>query len=92
MRKSKALSLVCSTWAALCLSLLFCLALQTTTFGQSDNAQISGFVKDPTGAAVPGASVVIKNEGSNYERTAKTNESGYYMITALPPGSYTVTS
>ena len=71
--------------------MLFCLALQTTTFGQSDNAQISGFIKDPTGAAVPGASVVIKNEVSNYERTAKTNDSGYYIITALPPGFYTVT-
>ena len=91
MQTSKALSRVCSIWVALCLSFLFCLVLQTTAFAQSDNAQISGFIKDPTGAAVPGASIVIKNEVSNYERTAKTNDTGYYIITALPPGSYTVT-
>ena len=91
MQTSKALSRVCSIWVALCLSFLFCLVLQTTAFAQSDNAQISGFIKDPTGAAVPGASIVIKNEVSNYERTAKTNDTGYYIITALPPGFYTVT-
>ena len=81
MQTSKALSRVCSLWVALCMSFLFCLVLQTTAFAQSDNAQISGFIKDPTGAAVPGASVVIKNEVSNYERTAKTNDTGYYIIT-----------
>jgi hypothetical protein len=60
-------------------------------FAQSDNAQISGFIKDPQGSVVPGATIVIKNEASNFERTAKTNDSGYYVISALPPGFYTVT-
>jgi len=73
------------------MSVMLCLILRATSLAQSDNAQISGFIKDPTGAAVPGASVVIKNEVSNYERTAKTNDTGYYIITALPPGFYTVT-
>ncbi len=77
---SSLFELACSVW--------FC---KRRRLAQSDNAQISGFIKDPTGAAVPGASVVIKNEVSNYERTAKTNDSGYYIITALPPGFYTVT-
>ena len=91
MQKREAKSQLSSKWAALCMSVMLCLVLRTTSLAQSDNAQISGFVKDPTGAAVPNASVVIKNEGSNYERSAKTNESGYYVISALPPGLYTVT-
>jgi len=91
MQKREATSQVSSKWVALFMSVMLCLVLRTTNLAQSDNAQISGFIKDPTGAAVPGASVVIKNEGSNYERTAKTNDSGYYIITALPPGFYTVT-
>ena len=91
MQKREAMSQVSSNWAALCMSVVLCLVLRTTLLAQSDSAQISGFIKDPTGAAVPGASVVIKNEVSGYERTAKTNDTGYYIITALPPGSYTVT-
>src|SRR6187397_3160120 len=91
MQKREAKSQVSSKWWALCMSVMLCLVLRATSFAQSDNAQISGFIKDPTGAAVPGASVVIKNEGSNYERTTKTNDTGYYTVTALPPGFYTVT-
>jgi Carboxypeptidase regulatory-like domain len=91
MQKREAKSQVSSKWLALCMSVMLCLILRATSLAQSDNAQISGFVKDPTGAAVPGAAVVIKNEGSNYERTTKTNDSGYYTVTALPPGFYTVT-
>jgi len=91
MQKREAKSQVSSKWWALCMSVMLCLVLRATSLAQSDNAQISGFIKDPTGAAVPGASVVIKNEVSNYERTAKTNDTGYYIITALPPGFYTVT-
>jgi Carboxypeptidase regulatory-like domain len=90
MQKREAMSQVSSKWAALSMGVMLCLVLRTISFAQSDNAQISGFVKDPSGAAVPGASVVIKNE-VNYERTAKTNDTGYYIITALPPGLYTVT-
>ena len=67
-----------STFAALC------------AFAQSDVASISGFVKDPSGAAVPGAKVVIKNEGVEFERTLTTNNEGYYYVAALPPGLYTV--
>lgn len=91
MQKREAMSQMSSKWATLCMSVMLCVALRATNLAQSDSAQISGFVKDPSGAAVPGASIVIKNEGSNYERTTKTNDSGYYIITALPPGFYTVT-
>ncbi len=91
MNSKKAKSLVSSVCAVVAACLTLCLTLPVQSLAQSDNAQISGFVKDPSGAAVPGASVVIKNEGSNYERTGKTNDSGYYIITALPPGFYTVT-
>src|SRR5688572_30708441 len=67
MRKSKDPSRVCSKWAALCLSVI-CLLLPVVILAQSDNAQISGFVKDPQGSSVPNASVTIKNESSNFDR------------------------
>ena len=37
-----------------------------------------GFVKDPSGAVVPNAKVVIKNESTAEGQTVTTNESGYY--------------
>ena len=58
--------------------------------GQSDSAQMSGYVRDSTGSGVPNAAVAIKNEGTGLERRAITNETGYYLVNALPPGFYTV--
>jgi predicted heme/steroid binding protein len=56
-------------------------------FAQSDLATISGFVKDPSGATVPGAKILVRNS-SGVERQATTNDSGYYAITNMPPGLY----
>ena len=63
-----------------------CLALSA----QSDLGSISGFVKDPSGATIPNAKVAVHNQ-SGLERQATTNESGYYTITNIPPGLYTLT-
>jgi hypothetical protein len=57
---------------------------------QSDLATISGFVKDQSGATVPGAKILVRNQ-SGVERQAATNDSGYYAITNMPPGLYTIT-
>src|SRR5215472_7180268 len=59
-------------------------------FAQSDLGSISGFVKDPSGSVVPGAQVVVKNEATGAERPTNTNESGYYTVTNIPAGLYTV--
>jgi predicted heme/steroid binding protein len=57
---------------------------------QSDLATISGFVKDQSGATVLGAKIVVRNK-SGVERQAASNDSGYYAITNVPPGLYTMT-
>ena len=68
------------------------LSLMTANmWAQSDNAQVTGFVKDPSGAAIVRAAVAAKNEATGVERHAATNESGYYVVTSLPPGLYTIT-
>ncbi len=59
---------------------------------QSDSGSIVGFVKDPSGAVVPQVKVVIRNEANGIERQASTNESGYYVVTSLQPGLYSVTT
>jgi hypothetical protein len=57
---------------------------------QSDAGSITGFVRDPSGATVPHAKVIIRNEGTREERTMISNESGYYVVASLEPGFYTV--
>ncbi len=76
--------------AALVSSLALWLALSVSGFAQSDTAQITGFVKDPSGSSVPNATVIVKNEGTGLERRANTNETGYYVVSSLAPGFYTV--
>jgi len=59
--------------------------------GQTIFGRISGTVIDSTGAVVPEASVVVTNNSTNATRTAVTDESGFYTVTNLPVGTYTVT-
>ena len=59
---------------------------------QSDLGSITGFVKDPSGAVVPRAAVTVRNESTGTERKTITNESGYYIVTNIPPGYYTVSA
>ncbi len=72
---------------SLCATLL--LVFAAVLMGQSDLGSISGFVKDPSGATVPSAKVTVRNQ-SGLERQATTNESGYYTVTNVPPGLYSI--
>src|SRR5439155_6000652 len=69
------------------LALFLCLSI--TGFAQSDNGSITGFVKDPSGASVPNATVTARNQ-SGLQRQAYTNEPGHYIITNIPPGIYSI--
>jgi hypothetical protein len=51
---------------------------------------ITGTVADDSGAAVPGATVSVKNEGTGLELTAVTDEGGNYTIRNVPGGTYTL--
>src|SRR3989442_4401375 len=61
-------------------------------FGQNFSAAISGFVRDTTGAVVPGTTVTAKHTETGLTRTAKSNEEGGYTMPSLPVGSYEVTA
>jgi hypothetical protein len=57
---------------------------------QSFRATLVGRVSDPGGAIVAGANVTIIQNGTNFTRTATTNDEGEYVVNELQPGSYTV--
>jgi hypothetical protein len=51
-------------------------------------AQISGIVKDASGAVVNGAAVTVTQTDTSLTRTAVTNEAGFYAFSNLPIGPY----
>ncbi len=58
---------------------------------QAQNAgSISGTVKDPTGAVVPGASVVATNEANKAQRRLTSDSSGFFNFASLPPAPYSL--
>jgi Carboxypeptidase regulatory-like domain/TonB dependent receptor len=62
-----------------------------TLYGQASyQAQVRGNVTDPTGAALPGATVTIIEVGTNVSQIAKTDRTGGYILRALRPSTYTV--
>src|SRR5947208_14534747 len=73
----------------LCVLSLLIMALAVAGMAQT-TASIKGTVTDPSGAAVSGAKVLVKNTARGIERTTQTNSSGDYEVAALPSGNYTV--
>ena len=69
---------------------LLLLILWTTTavIAQSTNATISGLVLDPAGRVIPNADIKILNESTGVLYSGKTNETGIYTVSILPPGQY----
>ena len=59
-------------------------------WAQSDTARLQGTVTDQNDAVVPGATVMVTNEGTARQVSVTTNELGYYTVAGLPPGQYHV--
>ena len=61
------------------------LVAQSTTDGA-----IGGTVYDTHGAVVANAKITVRNNGTNAEKATTTNDTGYFRVTSLQPGAYTV--
>jgi Carboxypeptidase regulatory-like domain/TonB-dependent Receptor Plug Domain len=60
--------------------------------GQELAATLTGRATDPSGAAIPGATVVVAQNGVNgVSRTVRTDAHGSYTVTNLAAGNYNVT-
>jgi hypothetical protein len=69
---------------------LFTLALTQRAPAQSDTSSLSGTVSDSSGAVLPNAKILVRNEATHTERTTQSNENGGYNITNLPAGNYSI--
>lgn len=57
---------------------------------QTNVGRISGTVKDSTDAVIPGANVTVTNQATGISRATTTDEDGFYLVTNLPLGDYSV--
>jgi hypothetical protein len=70
---------------------LLLLSFAVTAFGQTETGQITGTVKDKSGAVVPNAKVTLVAVETNTTRTAITTAAGLYTFPSLKPATYKVT-
>src|SRR5688572_10714680 len=54
-------------------------------------AVLQGRVLDPSGAAVPGASIAVRNSATRFTITTSSDHQGRYDVPAIPAGAYQVT-
>ena len=69
--------------------LVLLLFFSVCVFAQGEKGAISGTVTDASGAVINGATVSVSSDTGSVRSTA-TNETGFYSVTNLPPGTYKV--
>ncbi len=72
--------------------LAFLLGMAGALRAQTATGQITGSVKDITGAVVPGVKVTLTSQLTAMTREVTTTESGDYVFSLLPVGVYSVTA
>ena len=59
-------------------------------FCQVDVTSVSGVIKDPSGAAVPGATIEVANLATGSIYKASSSEKGEYTVPSIPAGTYRI--
>jgi hypothetical protein len=67
--------------------------ISPTAFAQAisvNGGAIQGTITDPSGAAVPTATILITGTDTGFKRQISTDKAGFYSVGPLNPGSYSV--
>ncbi len=78
-------------WSSLFGSLLLSLCLVPTAWAQQTLGSVSVTVVDPSGAAVPGATLTLTDVATNDARTGVTTEAGSHTFVNLNFGAHKLT-
>jgi hypothetical protein len=70
--------------------LLLVVAAPAPALAQGTTSRVTGNVLDASGAAVPGATVTLTNEGTRVSLTTESSSSGTYVFDSVQVGTYTV--
>ncbi len=69
---------------------LLLLGLPVMLAAQVDRATLTGVVRDPSNAVVPGAAVAITNSDTGVRRATTTSSDGAFLVVDLASGEYLV--
>ena len=69
---------------------LFATLSPFVVFAQSTTSTLTGSVTDSSGAVVGGAAITLSNAATGVNYNARTDDSGTYRVTQLPPGNYSM--
>lgn len=67
------------------------IASARSAFGQLDQGTITGVIEDPSGAAIPSATVTLTNVDLGQVLRTTTDGAGVYVFSPVKIGSYTIT-
>lgn len=73
-------------------AVLSVLLLSAAAFSQEFRGTISGLVNDPSGAAIPGAKIVVTEVRTGTVTQTTSDSGGQYTVPFLLPGQYTVSA
>ena len=77
-------------------AVIFCIAflpaLTLPAFCQTTFGSITGAITDPSGAAVPGAHITVRNEATGVEQKVSTDNAGIFNVADVQPGTYDVSA
>jgi len=68
----------------------FLLSVCTGRVLAQSTAALQGIITDASGAVVPGAKIVVHNQGTGEDRNAESDSAGVYVVPSLPVGIYRV--
>src|ERR1700694_1750802 len=74
-----------------CLPRMILLLTTCCTIQAQVAGRISGYVRDPSGAIIAHATVKAVTVEQQLSRTTETDNTGFYDLLAMPPGTYAIT-
>ena len=70
---------------------LFFSLCTAVSFAQNATTSLRGVVKDPSGAVVPGATILLNNGATGQKFSAVSKDDGEYQLLQIPPATYMIT-
>jgi hypothetical protein len=78
----------CSRYIVLLLLCVLFFPARSTKAQATTTGSLAGIVADPSGSAIPGATLIISRPVVGFQRTVTANSSGEYVIPNLEAGDY----
>jgi carboxypeptidase family protein/TonB-dependent receptor-like protein len=86
-KEQQAMNIIQRAIILLCVVIMAASAIAQT----AATADLRGTVQDPNGAVIQSATISVRDDARNFERSTQSNDSGYFTLLSLPPGHYTLT-